>query len=129
MTDPIADLLTRIRNASTVGKQTVLVPYSRMKQEILRVLKEEQFIVDYEITTVGGIKSIHVTLKYVDALPVIRMLKKVSTPGCRRYVKADDITSVRNNYGIAIISTSRGIMTNRQARKLHVGGELLCEIS
>lgn len=129
MTDPIADLLTRIRNASAVGKPTVAVPYSRMKQEILRVLKEEQYIADYEIMTLGGVKSIQISLKYINTLPVIRILKKISTPGCRRYVKTDDIPTVRNNYGIAILSTSRGIMTNRQARKMKVGGELLCEIS
>lgn len=129
MTDPIADFLTRIRNASTVGKPTVLVPHSRMKQEIARVLKEEQYITGYEHTTVGGVKSLEITLKYIDTFSVIRLLKKISKPGCRRYIKADDISTVKNNYGIAILSTSRGIMTNRQARKLHVGGELICEIS
>ncbi len=129
MTDPIADLLTRIRNASTVGKPTVFAPHSRMKQEIARVLKEEQYITNYEVALVGGIKCIQITLKYVDTLSVISLLKKVSTPGCRRYVKADEIPTIRNNYGIAILSTSRGIMTNRAARRLKVGGELICEIS
>jgi small subunit ribosomal protein S8 len=129
MTDPIADLLTRIRNASTVKKQTVVAPYSRMKQEIVRVLKEEQYIVDYEIAEVGGMKCLTITLKYVDTFPVISILKKISTPGCRRYVKADEIPTVQNNYGIAILSTSHGIMTNRQARKEKIGGELICEIS
>jgi small subunit ribosomal protein S8 len=129
MTDPIADLLTRIRNASAVKKSTVVVPYSRMKQEIIRVLKEERYIEEYETVTVGGVKSIQIALKYVDTFPVIRILKKTSKPGCRKYVRADDIPTIKNNYGIAILSTSRGIMTNRQARKLHVGGELICEIS
>jgi len=129
MTDPIADLLTRIRNASAVKKSTVVVPYSRMKQEIVRVLKEEQYIEEYETMAVGGIKSLQITLKYVDTTPVVRILKKMSKPGCRRYVKADAIPTVRNNSGIAILSTSKGIMTNRQAKKMHVGGELICEIS
>lgn len=129
MTDPIADLLTRIRNASTVRKSTVSVPYSRMKQEILRVLKEEKYISDYEDTIVGGVKSLQITLRYSDTISVVRMLKKISKPGCRRYIKVDDITPVKNNYGIAILSTSRGIMTNRQARALRVGGELICEVS
>ncbi len=129
MTDSIADMLTRIRNASSVRKGQVEMPYSKLKQELARVLKEERYIKDFQIGGEGVAKSIVIDLMYHEKLPAIRTIKRLSKPGCRLYVKAEHIPVIMNNLGISILSTSRGIMTNKQARKLRVGGELLCEIS
>lgn len=129
MTDPIADMLTRIRNASKVKKESVRVPYSRMKQGIADVLKAEKYIRDYEILQEEPFRVLSLVLHYVDgSLPAIKSIKRVSKPGCRIYRKSEELSSVLNNYGIAIISTSRGIMTNRQAKKMRVGGEIICEV-
>ncbi len=129
MTDSIADMLTRIRNASSVRKGQVEMPYSKLKQELARVLKEERYIKDFQIGGEGLHKSIIIDLMYYEKLPAIRTIKRLSKPGCRLYVKAEHISVIMNNLGISILSTSRGIMTNKQAKKLRVGGELLCEIS
>ncbi len=130
MTDPIADMLTRIRNAQAVHKDTVLVPYSNVKRDIARVLKEEGYIQDVMETEEGSFRVLRVALKYHhDATPAIRVITRISKPGCRIYTRATEIPTVLNNYGIAIVSTSRGVMSNHAARKAKVGGEVLCEIS
>lgn len=129
MTDPIADMLTRIRNAQAVEKEFVLIPLSRLKKAIADVLKNEEYIVDYSIVEEQGFQHLKVILKYSNNIPAIRSLKRVSKPGCRIYAKRGELPAVLNNLGIAIISTSRGVMTNHEARKSRLGGEILCEIS
>lgn len=130
MTDPIADMLTRIRNASMVQKATVVVPYSGVKQQLARVLQEEGYIEAMEVAGEGIEKHILVTLRYqVGGTPAVRSIRRVSTPGCRVYAQHETLPVVLNNTGIAIISTSSGLMTNRQAKKAGVGGEVLCEVS
>ena len=129
MTDPIADMLTRIRNANQMKHKTVDVPASKLKAEILGVLKQEGYIVDFERINVGVQGTLKVTLKYLENEErVIRGLKKISKPGLRVYAKTDDLPKVLNGLGIAIISTSNGLMTDRAARKQKVGGEVLAYI-
>jgi len=129
MTDPIADMLTRIRNACGSKHRRVDMPMSKMKFEIARILKEEHFIQDYqEIETEEGRKVLRVRLKYAGGTPVIRQLQRVSTPGLRRYVGAREIPRVRNGLGMAILSTSQGLMSDRSARKARTGGELLAVV-
>ncbi len=129
MTDPIADMLTRIRNAHAVSKASVSMPFSRLKKEIARVLKNEGYISDFAVVQEGGFDVLKVQLRYIGKIPAIRSLKRVSKPGCRIYAASGDLPSVLNNVGIAIVSTSRGVMTNKQARIDRVGGEVLCEVS
>lgn len=124
LTDPIADLLTRIRNAHMARHKEVSIPKSRLKEEILRILKEEGFIKDYLVED----RELKVFLKYYNGQPVIRGLKKISKPSRRVYVKSKEIPIVRNGLGIAILSTPKGIMEGRQARKENIGGELICEV-
>lgn len=128
MTDPIADMLTRIRNAQMVRKDSVSLPYSRMKFHIAEILKKEGYIRSADMTEESGRKEIVIELKYVSRKPAIRTLKRVSTPGRRVYVGVTKLPHVYDNLGFAIISTSKGLMTNREARKAKVGGEVLCEI-
>lgn len=125
MTDPIADLLTRIRNANQMKHENVTMPASKMKIEILRVLKEEGYINDYEKIDDGKQGIIKVTLKYVNKIRAITGLKRISKPGLRVYAKKDELPKVLNGLGIAIVSTSGGLMTDREARKQHLGGEVL----
>ena len=125
MTDPIADMLTRIRNANQAKHASVEMPASRLKLEILAVLKNEGFISEYEKVEDGKQGVIKVTLKYVDKERVIKGLKKISKPGLRVYAKANELPKVLNGLGIAIISTSNGIMTDREARKQKLGGEVI----
>ena len=126
MTDPIADMLTRIRNAVGSKHRRVDIPASKMKVEIARLLKESNFITDYKtIETPEGKKVLRVALKYAGNTPVIRELKRVSSPGLRQYVGAAEIPRVRNGLGVAILSTSQGLMTDRQARQARTGGELV----
>ena len=126
MTDPIADMLTRIRNAVGSKHRRVDIPASKMKVEIARLLKETNFITDYKtLETEEGKKVLRVALKYAGGTPVIRELQRVSTPGLRQYVGAAAIPRVRNGLGVAILSTSKGLMTDRQARQQRTGGELL----
>jgi small subunit ribosomal protein S8 len=126
MTDPIADMLTRIRNACAAKHRRVDMPASRMKVEIARILKENHLIQDFAtIETEEGRKLLRVRLKYAGGQAVIRQLQRVSTPGLRKYVGATEIPRVRNGLGIAILSTSRGIMSDAQARQSRTGGELL----
>jgi small subunit ribosomal protein S8 len=130
MTDPIADMLTRIRNACGSKHRRVDVPKSRMKTEIARILKENNFIQDYSTVEVGeGKQVLRLRLRYAaGGQPVIRELKRVSTPGLRRYVGVNDIPRVRNGLGVAILSTSKGLMSDRQARQSRTGGELVAVV-
>ncbi|MDQ8145957.1 MAG: 30S ribosomal protein S8 [Gemmatimonadota bacterium] len=126
MNDPIADMLTRIRNAVASRHRRVDVPASKMKAEIARLLKESNFISDYKtVETEEGRTVLRLALKYAGTTPVIRQLQRVSTPGLRRYVGASEIPRVRNGLGVAILSTSQGLMTDRQARSARTGGELI----
>jgi len=129
VTDKIADMLTRIRNANSMGYTDVTVPASKMKIEIARILKEEGFIKDYKVTGDTVQKNIEITLKYGEKKEkVITGLKRISKPGLKVYVKNTEIPKVLNGMGIAIISTSKGIMTDKEARKQNVGGEVLAYI-
>jgi len=126
MNDPIADMLTRIRNAVASRHRRVDVPASKMKAEIARLLTESNFISGYKtVETEEGRKVLRLALKYAGTTPVIRQLQRVSTPGLRRYVGASEIPRVRNGLGVAILSTSQGLMTDRQARFARTGGELI----
>lgn len=125
MTDPIADMLTRIRNANQAKHTTVSMPASRLKLEILAVLKNEGYISEYEKVEDGKQGVIKVTLKYIDKVRVIKGLKKISKPGLRVYAKSSELPKVLNGLGIAIVSTSNGIMTDREARLKKLGGEVL----
>jgi small subunit ribosomal protein S8 len=130
LTDPIADMLTRIRNAALARHDRVLIPASKMKRTIADVLKSEGYVADVAgDTQEDGLEVLSITLKYgKDKLPAIEGIERVSKPGRRVYVRAQDIPRVKSGLGIAVLSTSRGIMSDRQARKVGVGGELLCQI-
>jgi small subunit ribosomal protein S8 len=129
MTDPIADLLTRIRNGQTSGKPAVNVPASKVKFAIAQVLKDEGYIEDFTATEVDGKPTIAVTLKYYQGRPVIDRLERVSRPGLRVYKGKDELPSILGGLGVAIVSTSKGVMTDRQARAAGHGGEVLCIVS
>lgn len=129
MNDPIADMLTRIRNASQAGHRRVDMPVSKLKVEIGRILTENHFIHGYKVLDDGRHGVLRIYLKYTeDERPVIRSLKRVSSPGLRRYVGAAEIPKVLSGMGIAILSTSRGVMTDREARAGQVGGEVLATV-
>jgi small subunit ribosomal protein S8 len=128
MSDPIADMLTRIRNAQATEKASVLVPASKVKQSIAQVLKDEGYIEDFAVRTLDGKNVIEIGLKYYAGKPVIEKLERVSRPGLRIYKGRDDIPRVMNGLGVAIVSTSRGVMTDRKARDTGVGGEVLCVV-
>ena len=130
MSDPIADMLTRIRNANTAKHDTVDVPASKMKISIAEILLKEGYIKDFELVDVDGFKSIHITLKYgADKKEkVISGLKRISKPGLRVYANTEELPKVLGGFGIAIISTNKGVMTDKQARKENVGGEVLAFI-
>jgi small subunit ribosomal protein S8 len=125
MTDPIADMLTRLRNAGSAGHRWADMPVSKLKVEVAKLLKEHAFVFDYKVLNDGGHGLLRVYLKYHDAGPVMRHLERVSRPGRRHYVGVDDIPRVRNGLGMAILSTSRGLMSDRGARQEGVGGELM----
>ena len=127
MTDPISDMLTRIRNAHRALLPTVEIPHSKQKESIAHILKKEGYVSDVSVEG-AGIKNIKVRLKYEGKRGVIEGLRRVSSPGLRRYVGATDIPRVRGGLGTAIISTSQGLMTGVQARRSNLGGELLCYI-
>ena len=129
MTDPIADLLTRVRNGQRAGKMEVIAPASKVKAEVLRVLKEEGYIADFEQTEVDGKPTLKIALKYYDGTPVIEELKRISRPGLRVYKGKDEIPNVLGGLGVAIVSTSKGVMTDRAARAAGEGGEVLCFVS
>jgi small subunit ribosomal protein S8 len=128
LSDPIADFLTRLRNASRAGKSELLAPYSKIKAEIARILKQEGYITNYEIDTTGQFPQIKVVTKIVNRTPAITGLKRVSKPGLRKYVGVDEIPRVLGGMGIAILSTPRGLVTGREAKKQKVGGELLAMV-
>jgi len=128
VTDPIADFLARVRNGVRAQKPEVLIPYSKIKAEIARIFKEEGYISDYSVDTTGAYPRIKVVNKLVDRSSAIAGLKRVSRPGLRRYVGADEIPRVLGGMGVAILSTSRGILSGREARKQKVGGELLAYV-
>jgi len=129
-TDPIADYLTRVRNAVSAGKRVVEIPASNLKKEITKILFNQGFILSYKFLedTVQG--SIKIALKYdkITKEPVIKKLQRISTPGLRKYSSSSDMPRVLNGLGIAIVSTSKGVMTNKQARQENVGGEVLCYV-
>jgi small subunit ribosomal protein S8 len=129
LTDPIADMLTRIRNASSARHEKCVVPRSRLKIRIAEVLKEEGFIKDYVVHEEGPQGAITILLKYsADREPAISDIKRISKPGLRRYVPTDSIPRILNGMGIAILSTSKGVLVDREARKQKVGGELICTV-
>ena len=129
MTDPIADMLTRIRNANTVGHETVEIPASKMKKAIAEILKEEGYIEDFDVIDDNKQGIIKVTMKYgANKEKVITGIKKISKPGLKVYAKANDVPRVLGGLGIAIISTSKGVVSDKEARKMGVGGEVICYV-
>jgi small subunit ribosomal protein S8 len=128
MTDPLGDMLARIRNASLRGKSTVRTPASKIRRWVLDVLKAEGYIRGYEEVTADGHPELEISLKYFDGQPVIRELRRVSTPGRRVYSGVKEIPQVRQGLGVAIVSTPQGVMSDAQARTANVGGEVLCTV-
>ncbi len=129
MTDPIADFLTRIRNAATAGHRTVDVPASKMKAGLAAILKEQGYITDYQRLEEGPQGLIRMRLRYIDdGTPAMLGLRRVSRPGLRRYAQVSELPRVRNGLGIAVISTSHGLMTDKEARRKKIGGEVLCYV-
>jgi len=129
MTDPIADMLTRIRNGQRAGKVSVSMPSSKLKSAIAQVLKDEGYIADYAVQDNAGKAQMNVDLKYYEGQPVIDSLKRVSRPGLRIYKASDEIPKVQGGIGVAIVSTSKGVMSDRAARAAGEGGEVLCYVS
>ncbi|HTG98518.1 MAG TPA: 30S ribosomal protein S8 [Burkholderiales bacterium] len=129
MSDPIADMLVRIRNAQMVGHTEVAMPASKIKASIAQVLKDEGYIEDFALRDEGPKKQLRIGLKYYAGRPVIERLERVSKPGLRVYRGRDDIPRIMNGLGVAILSTSRGVMTDRKARADGVGGEILCIVA
>jgi len=129
-TDPIADYLTRIRNAASAGLRVVEIPASNLKKEMTKILFEQGYILSYKFEENKVQDSIKIALKYdkVTKQPVIRKLQRISKPGLRKYVNSSDLPRVLNGLGIAIVSTSKGVMTNKKARQENVGGEVLCHV-
>ncbi len=129
MNDPIGDMLTRIRNAQMRGKSTVMTPGSKLRGWVLDVLADEGYIRGYEaVTGENGHPAIEISLKYYEGVPVIRELKRVSKPGRRVYMNVKDIPQVRQGLGVSIVSTSKGVMSDANARSNNVGGEVLCTV-
>jgi small subunit ribosomal protein S8 len=129
MSDPIADMLTRIRNAQSAEKTSVVVPSSKVKVSIAKVLKDEGYIDDFAVRDNDGKPILEIGLKYYAGRPVIERIERVSRPGLRIYKPAKEIPEVMNGLGVAIVSTSRGVMTDRKARATGVGGEVLCIVA
>ena len=128
MSDPIADMLTRIRNGQSAGKKSVSQPSSKLKLSIAKVLKDEGYIVDYSAETIGSHSVMNVELKYYKGTPVIEEIKRISRPGLRIYKSKDELPKVLGGLGIAIVSTSNGVMTDRAARAKGHGGEIICTV-
>jgi small subunit ribosomal protein S8 len=128
MNDPLGDMLTRIRNASMRGKSTVRTPASKIRKWVLDVLQAEGYIRSYEQVTTDGHPELEISLKYFDGRPVIRELRRVSTPGRRVYSGVKEMPQVRQGLGVAIVSTPRGVMSDAQARSANIGGEVLCTV-
>jgi small subunit ribosomal protein S8 len=128
MTDPITDMLNQIRNAQAVGKTEVLIPLSKIKTEIAAILNKEGFVGEAKKTVKGRARVLKINLKYDNGVPAIAGLKRVSKPGQRIYERSIEIRKVHGGYGISIVSTSKGLMTNKDARKQKLGGEILCQV-
>ena len=128
LTDPIADMLTRIRNAQMARHRRVDMPVSKLKVEVARLLKENHYIHDYKVLDDGRFGQLRLYLKYYQDRPIIRELRRVSKPGLRKYVGVEEIPKVRNGLGMAMLSTSRGVMTDREARAAKVGGEVIAYV-
>jgi len=127
--DPIADMLTRIRNAQKAGHSTVSAPASKMKKQILDILKNEGYIADFETTEDKGRKNLLIQLKYdKNGSPVIHSIDRISKPGIRKYVSYSEVKPVMGGMGISVLTTNKGILTNREAKKLKIGGELICRV-
>ncbi len=129
MSDPIADMLTRIRNGQRAEKKEVAMDSSRLKEAIAKVLKDEGYIADFRVESQGAKKTLVVALKYHQGAPVIERIERVSRPGLRIYRNKESLPKVLGGYGIAVVSTSKGVMTDRQARAQGVGGEVLCVVA
>jgi len=129
MSDPIADMLTRIRNAQAVEKPSVVMPASKVKVAIAQVLKDEGYIDTFAVKADGGKNELHISLKYYAGRPVIERIERVSRPGLRIYRGRDAIPQVMNGLGVAIVTTPKGVMTDRKARAAGVGGEVLCYVA
>lgn len=129
MTDPIADMLTRIRNAQRAEKVSVAMPASKLKAAIAQVLKDEGYIEDFAVRDADQKPSLEIALKYYAGRPVIEKIERMSRPGLRIYKTSDDIPQVMNGLGIAVVSTSKGVMTDRMARSQKIGGEVLCIVA
>ena len=128
MTDPIADMIIRIKNACMAERKDLVMPHSRVKEAIIKLLKENNYITDYEVIEKAPQKEIKIVLRYVGKLSAITDVKRVSKPGKRTYVKASEIPKTLNGYGLTILSSNLGIMDDKAARKAKVGGEILCQI-
>ncbi len=128
MTDPIADMLTRIRNGQSAGKISVKLPSSKLKVAIVKVLKDEGYITDYSVSTKGSHSEMTIVLKYYQGRPVIEKVKRISRPGLRIYKSKEELPKVLGGLGIAIVSTSKGVMTDRAARAIGHGGEVVCTV-
>ena len=128
LVDPIGDMLTRLRNGQMRSLNKINIPYSNFRQKILEVLKKEGYIIDFKIDGDKNIKTLLVDLKYYEGEPVIKEIKRVSKPGRRVYSKADSIPKVLNGLGVAILSTSKGVMSDSEAIKNNLGGEIICRI-
>jgi small subunit ribosomal protein S8 len=129
MTDPIADMLTRIRNGQSAVKKSIKLPSSKLKESIAKVLKEEGYILDFSTETSGSHTQMSIELKYYKGSPVIENIKRISRPGLRIYKSKDELPKVLGGLGIAIVSTSKGVMTDRAARAIGHGGEVICIVS
>ncbi len=128
MQDPIADMLTRLRNAGKASKLNVVMPSGKLKVAIAEALKKEGFVSDYEVQGEGAIKTLNIKLKYFQGVPVIETIKRISRPGLRVYAEKNKLPNVNGGLGIALISTSKGIMTDKTARKAGIGGEVICSV-
>ena len=128
MTDPISDMLTRIRNAQAVKKAELSLPYSRVKYALAKILEKEGFVERAVQTTETKFPMISITLKYINNRPAVQSIQRISRPGRRVYTKSEDLRSVLSGLGISIVSTSNGLMTNKEAHMRHLGGEIICEV-
>lgn len=128
MTDPIADMLTRIRNAYMAGKGTVVIPHSKLKENIAGILKSANYINEFSITSVNNHKTLNLTLKYIKSSPAINHIERISKPGRRVYSKVNNLPRPLSGYGLAIVSTSQGVMSVQNAKEKNLGGELICKV-
>jgi len=128
MTDPITDMLNQIRNAQAVQKTEILIPLSKLKNEVASILSKEGFVGEVKKSVKGGQKALKIVLKYDNGVPAISGSKRVSKPGQRIYERVIEMKNVHGGYGISVVSTSKGLMTNKEARKARLGGEIICQV-